>query len=224
MQQSGTKVQIRAVIFDYGEVLSLPPLLTAMDHMSETAGMPTVEFERLYWHFRNDYDRGTLDGKGYWTAIGQAAGRSFSEEQAKILREQDIAAWSRLNVPMVRWAQELQKMGVRTAILSNMHQDLLAEMRQRFRWLDGFLHHTFSCEVGCIKPEEAIYDHCVRGLGSAPEETLFIDDRVSNIEAARRFGLRGIVFASAEQTWREIEERYVIVPPSPLLAATTGAA
>ena len=36
-----------------------------------------------------------------------------------------------------------------------------------------------------MKPTQAIYEHCLAGLGVRPHEALFLDDRSPNIEAAQ---------------------------------------
>ena len=41
-------------------------------------------------------------------------------------------------------------------------------MRKQFDWLDDFTFQTYSCEIGAVKPEAAIYRHVLEGLGVAP--------------------------------------------------------
>ena len=41
------------------------------------------------------------------------------------------------------------------------------------------------------KPDPAIYHHVLKELGTEPEETIFIDDKRVNIEAALRAGDEG---------------------------------
>jgi HAD superfamily hydrolase (TIGR01509 family) len=62
-----------------------------------------------------------------------------------------------------------------------------------------YLHpHFLSFRMGFMKPERAFYEHVVRELSINPAEVLFIDDVAENVEAARRFGMRGIEFHSPE--------------------------
>jgi FMN phosphatase YigB (HAD superfamily) len=56
-----------------------------------------------------------------------------------------------------------------------------------------------------IKPDAAIYEHTLRGLGVKPEETLFVDDREINVQAARELGIRAVRFQSIEQLREELE-------------------
>ncbi|MEZ5381762.1 MAG: HAD family phosphatase [Microthrixaceae bacterium] len=61
--------------------------------------------------------------------------------------------------------------------------------------LDGWL---LSGEVGVIKPDPEIYRLACERFDVAPGEAVFIDDRLDNVEAARSFGMRALVFTGAE--------------------------
>ncbi len=49
------------------------------------------------------------------------------------------------------------------------------------------------------KPDPAIYRHTLQQLGTRPEETLFLDDKIENIDAARTLGIRAIQFSTVDQ-------------------------
>jgi FMN phosphatase YigB (HAD superfamily) len=49
------------------------------------------------------------------------------------------------------------------------------------------------------KPDPAIYRHVLKELGTRPEETLFLDDKLVNIEAARALGIQAIEFSTVER-------------------------
>ncbi|MEZ5247455.1 MAG: HAD family phosphatase [Acidimicrobiales bacterium] len=50
-----------------------------------------------------------------------------------------------------------------------------------------------SSAVGLRKPDPAIYQHALAELGVAAADTVFLDDMVANVEAARAIGMHGIV-------------------------------
>jgi 2-haloacid dehalogenase len=62
-----------------------------------------------------------------------------------------------------------------------------------------------SAEVRLIKPDPAIYQHTLNGLGASAAETLFVDDREPNIRAARALGMRAIQFLSISQLKDDLE-------------------
>jgi putative hydrolase of the HAD superfamily len=61
-----------------------------------------------------------------------------------------------------------------------------------------------SCYLGVRKPDEAIYRQALNITQRAPEECIFIDDRVPNLESARRLGIRTIHFLNPAQLRAEL--------------------
>jgi putative hydrolase of the HAD superfamily len=53
---------------------------------------------------------------------------------------------------------------------------------------------TLSFDVGAVKPDAVIYEQCLDGLGTAPQRTLFLDDRIANVQGAEMLGMRAIQF------------------------------
>ena len=49
-----------------------------------------------------------------------------------------------------------------------------------------------------VKPEPAIYKHLVEQTGIVPAESVFIDDLLKNVIAARECGLHAIQFSDPE--------------------------
>jgi hypothetical protein len=63
---------------------------------------------------------------------------------------------------------------------------------------------VLSCEVRLVKPDRAIYKHCLNGLNVRPSETLFVDDNEVNVKAARALGITSIRFRSTTQLRDEL--------------------
>jgi putative hydrolase of the HAD superfamily len=197
---------IRAVIFDYGMVISNPADPAAHERMIAISGLSSKEFDRCYWQNRHNYDLG-MTGAAYWAKVASDAGTTFSPQQIDDLIESDILMWTSLNEEMLGWVVALQNAGFRTAILSNMVMELMEYMRQEFGWLSHFQHHTWSCELGIGKPDPAIYTHTCKELDVLPSETLFLDDKAENIASAEKVGLHAIQFSSIQQLRKDLVAR-----------------
>ncbi len=189
---------IRAVIFDYGQVLCTQNP-AAHQRLCQITGLDAAAFDRLYWRDRHGYDLGLFDGLGYWAKFAHDADLDFSPEQIGTLIRSDVLMWTSINQPMLAWATALQGAGLLTAILSNMGPEVLSTMRQEFAWLANFSQLTWSCELGIAKPDPAIYSFTCTELGVEPQEAVFIDDNATNIRAAQEFGLHAILFSTIEQ-------------------------
>lgn len=190
--------EIKAVIFDYGNVLCHEHLDSDLEEMAKVIGVDVQTFKDAYWHYRLDYDAGkSFDSHYYQMVAAKCAVASITAEQIKQCIDFDNAGWSRPNQTMVDWAHRLRAHGTKIAILSNMPQDF-RDFFPTCTWLPDFDHATYSCELKSVKPAYEIYHHSLNGLGVAPENVLFIDDRLANIEAARELGWQGFVFTTAE--------------------------
>jgi len=56
----------------------------------------------------------------------------------------------------------------------------------------------------CLKPDPRAFQMTLERLGAKPEEAVFIDDTMEHVEAARRLGLHGIPFTTAEALKEEL--------------------
>ena len=205
--------EIRAVILDYGEVLCHLPATDTIERLAAMFQMDPRTFLPIYLETRAPYDRGDVLPSEYWQEFATRAGVIIGEDEIEQARQLDLELWSQINDAMILWVQQLHAAGFKTAILSNMPADMATHMRKHFAWLSHFDHHIFSGEVRSVKPEPAIYQHCIDALGVQPAEALFIDDREINLDQARAAGIRTIRFQSVEQLRDELQSLgFTILP------------
>ena len=211
-------MQLRAVIFDYGEVLSRSANQSVYKELLEISKLPEEVFRKYYWAYRLDYDAAILNGRAYWNKIAYEAGAEFTAVQIEQLIDRDARMWMDIDEAMLSWAIEIKRSGLRTAILSNMGENVLRAMRQSFAWLGQFDALIWSCELGIVKPDPAIYLGAVRKLCIKPEEALFIDNLEVNVIGAEAAGLHAIVFKDIEQISRGLRQRGFDLPlPQPAI-------
>lgn len=205
--------KIKAVILDYGEVLCYPPTAQEMGRMAAPFGMDPVPFRKLWDRDRLGYDRGDLSPEAYWSGVAKDTGTQLTPEQIAQLRQWDLEMWGHDNPTMVEWVRQLSSSGIKTGLLSNMPHEMVRYVRQKFAWLDQFDHLTFSAEVSLIKPDAAIYEHSLRGVGVSASEALFLDDKEPNVKGARAVGIHAIRFRSIEQLRSDLQEfEFPILP------------
>jgi putative hydrolase of the HAD superfamily len=190
---------IKAVIFDYGEVLSHRPTQAEVTRLASYFGVSVDKFPALWERNRGPFDRGDLTPDVYWSMLAEDAGTVIQPGQMEEICELDMAMWSHVNPTMVDWARRLGSSRMKVGLLSNMHPDMVAHVRKQFAWIKSFDCVTFSGEVKMVKPDPAIYEHTLRGLGVTAAEALFLDDREINVQAARALGIMAIQFQSIEQ-------------------------
>ena len=193
------KARIRCVVFDYGNVLSLGQEASVAERMASICGLGADEFHERYWHRRLDYDRGDLTGESYWATVVRDDKPPLDSQEVDHLISIDSEGWGRPSEPVLRWAEQLRREGVRLAVLSNMPLETSRYLVAHRSWLRAFDPRIFSCDVRSVKPEPAIYRHCLKAVGFLPEEILFLDDKQQNVKAARQFGIHALVFENLEQ-------------------------
>jgi putative hydrolase of the HAD superfamily len=202
---AGKSPEIRAVILDYGEVLCHTPSTDNIARLAAMFQMDPRTFLPNYLQTRVPYDRGDLLSSEYWQQFATEAGVKVGADAIERAGQLDLELWSDLDDAMILWVQQLHAAGFKTAILSNMPADMATHMRKNFAWLTHFDHHIFSGEVRSVKPEPAIYQHCIDALGVQPSEALFIDDREINLEQARAAGIHTIRFESVDQLRNDLQ-------------------
>ncbi len=190
---------LRAVVFDYGNVLSLPPDPAAHAELTRITGLPANRLDSLYWANRPPYDEGKINGLEFWRKFAREAGLNLNPAELEELNHWDVRMWVTENAAMLAWQLALKRHGLLTAIVSNMGDTVLEQMQREFNWLSRFDVLIWSYQVRIAKPDPAIYRYALEKLGTQPEETLFIDDRPVNVEAANKIRMKGLVFTTVEK-------------------------
>lgn len=191
-------------IFDYGGVLVGNQSQADREHLAALAGIPIERLFDLYWARRLDYDRGDLSRGEYWQSLAASAGTHLDQRTIDELAEADVRSWMHFVPPMWEWIADLRRAGKRVAMLSNMPRDMGEALRAETDRLNAFDCATLSYEIRATKPDAAPYEHCLNALGTKPEETIFFDDKLPNVQAAERLGIRAIHFTDREEALRRL--------------------
>jgi putative hydrolase of the HAD superfamily len=193
----------RALLVDYGGVISRPQPAEAVAEMAAIAGLEVPLFIERYWQHRVPYDLGQ-DSREYWSAVlGAEPARDGSLER---LIRLDVASWCSLNAGTLEVLNAAHRDGIALSLLSNAPHEL-ADALDDHRALALFDHLLFSARLGAVKPDAAAFEGALEAISCDPGQVLFIDDRPANVEGAIACGLQAIVFVSAEQLRAALLER-----------------
>ena len=176
---------VEGLILDFGEVLTRSQPRAALERMATLVRLPFDELVSRYWRHRAEYDGG-LTGEEYWRRVIEG---SVSAEVIADLIDADFQSWSDYRREVWDIAAAFRARGGRTAMLSNGVTEIVGRLRSERgleRWFDVVVA---SCEVGRCKPDPEIYRICLERLGLAADATLFVDDRMENLQAARDIGM-----------------------------------
>ncbi|MCI2421792.1 HAD family phosphatase [Saccharopolyspora sp. K220] len=211
MGSSGAAPTIRAVIFDYGGVLTTPGRV-AIKAWTEQEGIRPETFSAALkeWLSRS----APVGSPIHQLETGEISAAEFDRTLARRLRTIDdqpveadglmrrMFARMRSEPVMLDLVRRLRACRVRTALLSN-------SWGNNYPWdlLDGLFElAVISGEVGLRKPDPRIYQLTLDRLGLAAREAVFVDDGAPNVEAAQRLGLHGVLHTDVAGTCARLAE------------------
>ncbi len=205
-----SKTRIRALILDYGGVISQPQNPENVIAILKSVKRDINDFQEVYRSQREQYDRGQISGEQYWIRILQSYQLEPKGFDLARLIQEDVKSWMRPNASTIRFLRESRSKIYKLAMISNMTNDSLAYLRGHYDWLGLFDELCFSCEIGKNKPEREIYEACLGKLGMRPSECLFVDDSAENVEGAMQVGMSAIQFRSFSEFILELDEMYCL--------------
>jgi len=108
------------------------------------------------------------------------------------------------NVALMR---RLKAAGRPVYALSNFATVKFAIARRMYDFLSEFDEAVISGHVGAVKPDPRIFEILFERVGRRPEELVFVDDQIKNIEAARALGMGAIHFRPGVDLEAELAAR-----------------
>ena len=195
---------IRTVIFDIGNVLTR----FAWDHFSHRTGLPEELVERVsrctvenpVWA---ELDRGILSYEEVLERFIAADPEMephirdlFSGDMHGIVERVDYA---------IPWIESLKARGLRVLVLSNFPEWAHHSCMDALDFLNRTDGGILSYADHVLKPDPEIYELLIRRYELNPGECVFLDDRQENLEGAKPFGIRTILFQNYEQAAAELD-------------------
>ncbi|WP_030148902.1 HAD family hydrolase [Mycetocola saprophilus] len=185
----------RTVVFDYGDVISLPQNAEDFARTVELTGVDAETLLPPYWKHRAPLDQGTISVLEYWRLIADELGTHWDDARIQEIWISDFRSWLSVDPAVFAIIRELSEGGTRLALLSNAGADFGGYFRHGplAGYFDEFV---VSGEIDMIKPNHDIYVHTLNLLGIDADRMVFIDNKEENISAARELGITGHVYTS----------------------------
>lgn len=203
---------IKNIIFDFGGVIiPIDPMAFAegLMNLGCTDVVSLHEFfirEQVYTRF----EKGEMSPEEFRMMLRSGLNDQVTDAQLD-------QAWNLIigEIPPHRVAfLEKLRPKYRTFLLSNtnkIHYDFYqAQFRETYGYpsLDELFEKAYySFQLRLHKPDPAIFEFVINDRGLKPEETLFVDDYRSNIEAAINLGLQAIHLADVMEVAEFLEEK-----------------
>ena len=182
---------MKNIVFDLGGVLFARDKNKSTQEFHEFFSFIRSERMPLFWE---EYDRGASTLGEVTDILARTTGCPREKCERFLLLSIDM---QEPVAPTERLVGDLKAAGYRLYVLSNMSREFIDFLRKMpvYRCFDG---EVISCEEQVVKPEPEIYRRLLDRYSLDPAETLFIDDRPVNLEAARTFGISTFLFRHRE--------------------------
>jgi FMN phosphatase YigB (HAD superfamily) len=192
---------IKAVIFDIGGVFSRfedRPNASAWEERLKLE--PGMLGAHIFGgeHAEDAYTGRVLEDQ-HWLNVGKRL--NLNEGQIRQMR-QDLYRDFVWDLELLTFAKSLRptrKTGVISAAFSNVRTEISGWVNE-----NDFDTLVYTSEEGINKPNPEIYFRALERLQTPAEQSVFIDDRLENLEGARAVGMYGILFLSPEQVKRDL--------------------
>ncbi|MDE7247799.1 MAG: HAD family phosphatase [Lachnospiraceae bacterium] len=195
---------ITTIIFDIGNVLAdfdwkkYYQSFGYDEEMVERIAKATVK--NPLW---NEYDRGIMSREEIL--------QGFIDDDPEIEKDirqvlQDVGRMVKRNDYAIPWIQELQGKGYRCLYLSNFSEKAHIECAAALDFIPYLDGGILSYQDKVIKPMPEIYQLLIDRYQLVPEECVFMDDTLINVEAAEKFGIHTIHFKNQAQAIEELRK------------------
>ena len=194
---------IKTIFFDIGGVLiDIHPERT-YQYLSDSADVEVnMVKESFPWDAHDQYERGIMNNEDWFITYKE------SLPQPCCLKRSDFwNAWKLLLGEEKNTVNILEALNKQYSIwlLSNTNpKHIQDEIEKRYLFPSLVNGAVYSFDVGVRKPEKEIYEIAMQRANANPQECLFIDDLLENIQAAKQIGIEGIHFISSGQLKQEL--------------------
>ncbi|TQM25456.1 HAD family hydrolase [Nocardia bhagyanarayanae] len=199
-----------AVLVDFGGVMTTS-VLDAFRAFGATFGYPDLPItllstDEIARKLLADHESGRIDADAFDNGFAERlrAHGADVDPGALSARMQSALARDEATIELI---QGIRAAGVPVALVSN------AFGRDCYAGFDLTALAdvvVISSEVGIRKPSRRIYQIACDGLGVQPNRAVMIDDLRQNLDGAARLGIAGVLHTSAEDTGRQLAERFRI--------------
>lgn len=205
------KSAVSAVLVDYGGVLTTS-VVESFRSFGAGFGQPDLPLRLLSTdeaarRLISEHESGRMDAGAFERGFAERLRAHGAQVEAEGLLE-GMTAGLRPDPAMRDLVARLRAAGVPVALVSN------AFGRNGYAGVDlAALADAvvISSEVGVRKPSRRIYAAACDRLGIDPVQAVMIDDLQQNLDGAARLGIAGVLHTAAEDTERQLAERFGIV-------------
>lgn len=178
----------KGIIFDLGDVLftwspdttTSLPAKTIRDIISSAIWM--------------EYETGRIEQDACYHQVAHNLSISALEVAEAFSQARNSLQPNNAMLSFIHELKEASRGAVKVYAMSNISKEDYAVLSTKMADWSVFNRVFTSGHAGMRKPDFSFYHHVLEETKLAPEEAIFVDDRMENVLAARSLGIKSIVF------------------------------
>lgn len=196
-------MSIKAVFFDLGGVIVRTEFQAPRQQLAERLGMEYDDLVKIVFDSDSGIKAttGEINSDAHWDSVLKRLKRPASELVA--IRDEFFAG-DIVDRTLLDYIRSLRSK-YKTGLISNAWSDL-RDFIVREKFDDAFDTLIISSEVGAAKPEPKIFQIALEQFGVRPNEAVFVDDFLINIEGCEKVGMKGIHFEDPETALQQLKK------------------
>lgn len=196
-------MSIRAIYFDHGGVISRTEYQVPRQHLAERLNMEYEDIVRIVFDSPSGRQAtvGAITAAQHWDTVLKRLRLPRTEMQA--VRDEFFGG-DVLDHELIDTLRDLRS-NYFVGLISNAWDDL-REYIVAHKYDDAFEHMVISAEVGVAKPDAKIFQIALEQAGVNPDEAVFVDDFIENVQGCQELGMQGIHFRGPEQAMDELKQ------------------
>ena len=196
-------MSIKAVLFDLGGVILRTEFQAPRQHLAERLHMEYDDLVKIVFDSPTAQQAsvGEVTADEHWVSVMKRLKRPDAEMQA--IRDEFFAG-DVIDRDLLEFLRSLRGK-YKTGLISNAWDDL-REYILKEKFDDAFDKMIISAEVKVTKPSAKIYKIALEQLKVSPNEAVFVDDFIENIEGCEKLGITGIHFKDAESALQQLKQ------------------
>lgn len=204
---------IRAVLFDYGNVIARFDHMMFFERIARRSSLPREEVKDVVLRQREvlfEYERGRISSGEFYRRVAKACALSMSLEEFKAAFV-DIFTIVPETLTLIRRLKPRYRLG----LLSNTNAWHYASHIRTLEEFPLFDVVTLSFRVGVMKPDERFYRHALTQLAMPAEACVYVDDIEEYVVAAARLGFASIQYTSHAELLASLDRLGVLQSARP---------
>lgn len=194
------------IMFDLGGVLFTNGTKGIVQHISETYSLnPSFVKEVMDGDIGSQYRIGDISGSVFWEKALAAMNIDANAQELNTIWLEGYTLIEETRAIILELKQSYK-----IYYLSDNVEDRIEYLEQKYDFLKIFDDGIFSYKAGVRKPGEKIYKMALELAKCKAQDALFIDDKESALEPAKRLGMGTLQFTNAQQLREDLVKMGVL--------------